>query len=146
MELLFCISHLLTISQHTVFQRLSANLAPYGITPGQCVVLNCLWQKGPCTPKEIARELHLENSTISGALDRMQKRGVIAREVDSSDRRSVRVVATQKGLSIQEGVLRAVEEINAQVLGSFTRQEQIVLLSCLQKISYGEVRNSYPVR
>ena len=70
-----CINFLLTISQHEVFLIFSEHLAEFGITPGQYGVLACLWKNETLTPKEIATILRVENSTISGVLDRMQKRG-----------------------------------------------------------------------
>lgn len=140
MEFPFCINYLLTVSQHEIFQSFSARLAPYGITPGQYGVLNCLWTYGPCTPKEIARELRLENSTVSGVLDRMQKRGVIDREMDPNDRRSVRVVLTEEGLAMKDDVLRVIEELNNDALGSFSQQERDTLISCLRKIGNVELR------
>jgi DNA-binding MarR family transcriptional regulator len=69
-----CINFLLTISQHEVFLIFSENLSEFGITPGQYGVLACLWKHETLTPKEIANILRVENSTISGVLDRMQKR------------------------------------------------------------------------
>ena len=67
MDIRECINYLLTTAQHQVFQLLSSKLAPYGITPGQYGVLNCLWRKEAVNPKEMAQILGLETSTISGA-------------------------------------------------------------------------------
>lgn len=134
MELQSCINYLLTVTQHTVSQTFSERLAPFNITPGQYGVLNCLWQNGTATPKEIAQTLRLENSTISGVLDRMQKRGLIDRVVDPNDRRSVQVVATEEGRSMKEDVLRLIAELNAEILGGFTPEERATLLNCLRQI------------
>ena len=81
-----CINFLLTISQHEVFLIFSENLSEFGITPGQYGVLACLWKDETLTPKEIANILRVENSTISGVLDRMQKRGLIDRILDPKNR------------------------------------------------------------
>ena len=51
MDIRECINYLLTTAQHQVFQLLSSKLAPYGITPGQYGVLNCLWRKEAVNPK-----------------------------------------------------------------------------------------------
>ena len=135
MELQNCINYLLTTAQHEVFQTFSAGLTQFNITPGQYGVLSCLWQNGSCTPKEIAQILRLENSTISGVLDRMQKRGLIDRVVDPNDRRSVRVVPTEEGSSLKDDVLRLIDELNAEILSGFTAEQRSTLLSCLQQIS-----------
>ena len=130
-----CINYLLTVSQHEVFQLLGNKLSQFGITPGQYGVLNYLWEMHEASPKELARELSLENSTISGVLDRMQKKGLIDRLLDPSDRRSIRVILTPEGAALEGDVLKAVDEVNRQVLSRFDAETAETLLRCLQLIS-----------
>ena len=66
MELTQCINYLLTTAQHKVFQEMSSRLEKFDVTPVQYGVMYCLWIEGKTKPKEIAAELKLENSTISG--------------------------------------------------------------------------------
>lgn len=134
MELQNCINYLLTVAQHEVFQAFSNKLAQFNITPGQYGVLGCLWENGSCTPKEIAQILHLENSTISGVLDRMQKRGLIDRVVDPNDRRSVQVVTTVEGSAMKDDVLRLIGELNEEILGGFAPEQRSVLIQDLRQI------------
>ena len=134
MEFPNCINYLLTVAQHEVFQEFSARLAPFGVTPGQYGVLNCLWSAGSATPKEIGQALRLENSTVSGVLDRMQKRGFIDRVLDPNDMRSIQVVATEAGMAIREDVLRTVEELNIRILEGFSPEQQDILRASLQSI------------
>ena len=68
MELTQCINYLLTTAQHKVFQEMSSRLEKFDVTPVQYGVMYCLWIEGKTKPKEIAAELKLENSTISGVL------------------------------------------------------------------------------
>lgn len=135
MELSSCINYLLTVTQHEVFAKMSERLLEFGVTPGQYGVLNCVWSGGGASPKEIAQTLYLENSTVSGVLDRMQKKGLIDRLIDPEDRRSVKVVTLSKADEIKEGVLRAVQEVNDEILGRFPPEELAVLLGCLRRIA-----------
>lgn len=129
-----CINYLLTVSQHEVFQLLSDRLSSFGITPGQYGVLDCLWENTQCSPKELSQELRLENSTISGLLDRMQKKGLIDRVLDPNDRRSIQVVLTPEGAALETEVLKVIEDFNRQVLSQFDAKTAQTLLSCLMKI------------
>lgn len=129
-----CINFLLTISQHEVFLIFSENLSQFNITPGQYGVLACLWKHGTLTPKEIAGILRVENSTISGVLDRMQKRGLIDRILDPNNRRSIRVQTTEKGLALKEPVQAEIENLNDQVFKDFTPEERETLLNLLTKL------------
>ena len=134
MELQGCINYLLTVAQHDVFQLFSEGLAPFHITPGQYGVLRCLWEDGPCTPKEIAQVLRLENSTVSGVLDRMEKKGLIERVIDKKDRRSIQVKATQAGIAMRDDVLQVIHTLNEQVLDSLDPELRKTFLQCLRQV------------
>ena len=138
MELTQCINYLLTTAQHTVFQYLNAKLSVYDITPSQYGVLSCLWQRSYATPKQISEILCLETSTISGVLDRMQKKGLIDRSVDKEDRREVRVIATEKGQALEEPISKIIEEVNEEVLKCFSAEEVDVLKENLRVIAKGK--------
>lgn len=135
MEFNECINYLLTTAQHAVFQRMSDRLAEYDITPGQYGILNCLWSRNSVNPKEIAKTLCLETSTISGVMDRMQKKGIIDRLVSKEDRRCVEVTITEKGKALEGPVLQIVDDVNREVMAGFTKEEQLLLKDCLRRIA-----------
>lgn len=139
MEFQNCINYLLTGAQHEVFQLMSAKLLPYDITPGQYGVLNCLWRKETMNPKDMAQILGLETSTISGVLDRMQKKGLIERMINPDDRRCVQVTLTEKGAALEEPVLAIIAEVNEVVLSRFSKEEADTLLHCLRTIIHGNL-------
>lgn len=137
MELTQCINYLLTTAQHSVFQHLSAKLVEYDITPSQYGVLSCLWQREFATPKQISEILCLETSTISGVLDRMQKKGLIDRVINKEDRREVRVVATEKGQALELPISAIIDQVNEEVLKCFSEEEVVVLKDNLRMIAEG---------
>lgn len=132
MELTRCINYLLTTAQHSVFQEMSTRLAVYDLTPVQYDVLYCLWCKNKNKPKEIAEELRLENPTISGVLERMEKKELIKREISKEDRRFVEICLTSKGESLQEPVLQTVEEVNRDVMNMIPEEKQTELKQLLR--------------
>ena len=75
MEARLCINYLLTTAQHEVYQQISARLKEFDLTPAQYGVLNYLWEHSVASPKELAQLLQVEGSTMSGILDRLQKKG-----------------------------------------------------------------------
>lgn len=50
------------------------------------------------TPAELANEVHLTRSTMTGNLDTLQAKGFIIRESHPSDRRSTVITITDKGI------------------------------------------------
>ncbi|MCI8341698.1 MAG: MarR family transcriptional regulator [Firmicutes bacterium] len=135
MELKECINYLLTTAQHNVFQYLSLKLAKYDITPSQYGVLSCLWGKSHATPKQIAETLCLETSTISGVLDRMQKKNLIDRVTSKEDRREVRVIITEKGQALQEPITEIIDAVNKEVLKNFSETEVAEVKNALRQIA-----------
>lgn len=137
MELVQCINYLLTTAQHAVFQYLNLKLSAYDITPSQYGVLSCLWQREFATSKQISEILCLELSTISGVLDRMQKKNLVDRIVNKDDRREVRIYVTQKGKLLQEPIQKIIEEVNQEVLSGFSENEISNLKEMLRIIAKG---------
>lgn len=138
MELTQCINYLLTTAQHSVFQYLNGKLSEYDVTPSQYGVLSCLWQREFATPKQISEILCLETSTISGVLDRMQKKGLIDRVINRDDRREVRVVPTEKGKALEGPISKIIDEVNEEVLKCFTEEEVALLKNQLRIIAEGK--------
>lgn len=136
MELKECINFLLTTAQHTVFQYLSQRLAPYDITPSQYGILNCLWiNDGTCLPRQIAELLCLETSTVSGILDRMQKKDLIDRVSNPENRREILVMITPKGEALKAPVLKIIDEVNEEVLKDFSPKETEFIRKSLRQIA-----------
>ena len=135
MQLEECVNYLLTTAQHSVFLKMTEKLSVYDITPIQYAVLYCLWENDKRSPKEIAERLKLENSTISGILERMEKKGLIERNISKEDRRFIQVQLTKKGADLEKDVLNAVEEVNGDVLSVFSQEERSTLKSYLRLLA-----------
>lgn len=135
MQLEECVNYLLTTAQHSVFLKMTEKLSAFDITPIQYAVLYCLWENDRRSPKEIAERLKLENSTISGILERMEKKGLIQRSISKEDRRFIQVLLTEKGASLEKDVLSAVEEVNDEVMSVFSEAECESLKSHLRLLA-----------
>ena len=135
MKLEECVNYLLTTAQHSVFLKMTEKLSVFEITPVQYAVLYCLWENDRRSPKEIAERLKLENSTISGILERMEKKGLIQRSISKEDRRYIQVILTEKGTALKADVLTAVEQVNDDVLSVFSSEECEILKSYLRTLA-----------
>ena len=129
-----CINYLLTGAQHTVFQYMKKNLNKFDITPIQYGVLGCIWEFDMHNPKEIAAHLGVENSTISGILERMENKGLIRRMIDSTDRRFLHIELTDHSKSLVVPVRAVVTELHNNVLAQFSEDEINTLKDMLRRI------------
>lgn len=138
MELEQCINFVLTKAQQSVQQVFKEDLEPFGVTPGQYMVLKCLWDKNGITVKQLADRLQLDSSTITGILDRLENKGMTKRKPDLNDRRALSVVLTTKGRALKKSVNQAIIDANHKVLGSLKNQESGELKVLLHKINSAE--------
>jgi len=74
---------------------------PIGLSPSQVVVLSMI-QRGIDQPKVLAEQLETVQSAVSAVLRELQGRGLVARAVDSNDRRRVHLQVTDAGLATLE--------------------------------------------
>ncbi|WP_020671611.1 MarR family winged helix-turn-helix transcriptional regulator [Amycolatopsis nigrescens] len=66
------------------------------LTPQQAQLL-CMLIDGPIGMTELSRLLNLEKSSLTGLVDRVERRGLVARARDSHDRRACRIAVTEQG-------------------------------------------------
>ncbi|AFQ43762.1 MarR family winged helix-turn-helix transcriptional regulator [Desulfosporosinus meridiei] len=134
MEMTECINFLLTQAQQKVFKCLKSELEPFNVTPVQYGVLQCLWDKGSQTPKQIGSVLGLDSSTITGILDRLENKALIMRNTCKGDRRTINVDFTEEGLKLRDPIGKIIEEVNKEVLKQFSLEEQNQLKKFLERI------------
>ena len=98
-------------------------LARYHLTAGQFLVLKELWKEDGLKFKELAERLVIEGSTLTSALDRLERSGYVQRRDDPDDRRSLRVWITTTGWEIRPTAIAAVEALEAQLRGAFSDED-----------------------
>jgi len=118
-----CINFFLTNAQNAVFLHFKHALQPYDITPIQHALLQCLWVTDGQTPSMLAERLHLDTSTITGIITRMEAKDFIQRTFCEEDRRRVIVRLLPAGLELKEKLGNTIEIVNRTLLEDFTPEE-----------------------
>lgn len=78
----------------------------WDLGPSQFNVLNLLSdQPSGLSQVELGRLLIMHRSNVTGLVDRLEKRGLVARREDAADRRAYRVVLTPSGRRLLEEIL-----------------------------------------
>ena len=87
--------HLRTVRQ-VLRQPVEAEVARGGLTGPQRSVMYFLVHSDGRSLKELSKDVGLSHSTVSGIVDRLEKRGLAERQVDRDDRRISRIVAAKR--------------------------------------------------
>jgi len=115
LELYECINFVMNSTQHAIHGHFKEKLQPLGVTPIQYSVLKCLWDADMQTPTQLAQTLQLDTSTVTGLLERMEKKNLILRTYSREDRRSILVCLKEEGRALQKGVEAAIQEANLEI-------------------------------
>jgi MarR family transcriptional regulator for hemolysin len=100
--------------------------------------VSVLWRmsrKRSCRVSELASEIGLPASTLTGILDRLVGRGILARETDPNDRRSVIITTTSKVDEFVNNRRAASRAIVFDILKQFTPDEMERMLAGLKRFN-----------
>jgi DNA-binding MarR family transcriptional regulator len=79
----------------TLRQPVEAEFSRGGLTGPQRSVMHAVVRSGGLSLKELSLQVGLAHSTVSGIVDRLRKRGLVERQIDKTDRRVNRIVASK---------------------------------------------------
>jgi len=107
--------------------RVFALFEELGLYHGQPPMLFALWDEDGQTHTELAGRLHVQASTVTKMVQRMEKVGFIERRDDPDDQRVSRVYLTAAGHAIREDVYRVLHQLEEETFAGFTLEEQVLL-------------------
>ena len=93
------------------------------VTTAQAGILFLLKQKDGRTMSELSQILSIDNSTITGLVDRLEKTGLVRRGASLHDRRASHVFINPQGLEEVDKAKRVIRRVNQEVKNGFSAEE-----------------------
>jgi DNA-binding MarR family transcriptional regulator len=81
----------------------------FGLTGPQRLVVRLLGRNPGMSAGQLAAELHLDPSTLTGILQRLESRRLVQREKDPADARRLRLSLTKRGIAFDEPTPGSIE-------------------------------------
>lgn len=106
----------------------------FGLTGPQLLVMKTLMDGAPRSVSEIAAAVNLSQATVTGILDRLERKGIISRARCASDRRKVLVSPTPQAERALAGAPPLLQEHFTAGFSRLPDWEQTQVLSSLQRI------------
>jgi len=106
----------------------------YGLTGPQLVVLQEISKHDEITPGRLAEAVSLSQATVTGILDRLKKRGLIARRRSETDRRRVLVSITLEAVRMLDTGPPIMQLSFVEAFKGLQNWEQTMILSALQRL------------
>jgi DNA-binding MarR family transcriptional regulator len=110
-------------------------LAPLGLTPGQGRALSVLERAGgPLRMAALADALRIVPRSATGVVEGLEEAGLVRRETDPADRRSVLVSLTDAGRGTLDELAEARRRTAEELFGSLDPADQRRLLTLLARL------------
>ena len=104
------------------------------LTPAQYSVLDLLWQRDGRQFNELSSTCCCSPSTITGVVDTLEKKGLVTREANPQDRRSLLVRLTDAGRAMERAT-PGLEMIFESCCGGLARDELGLLGELLNRLN-----------
>jgi DNA-binding MarR family transcriptional regulator len=100
----------------------------YRISAAQLNCILTLHEHGPLPPSKIAQHMMVKSSTVTGVVDRLEKKGLAERMRDSPDRRMITIQLTGAGKHLAENAPPPIQQkiIDGLKQTESAKKEQIV--------------------
>src|ERR1700751_6046343 len=118
----------------SIVNYIEGSFAAQGLGLSDFMVLEVLLHKGPLTISAIGEKVLLASASMTSAIDRLEKRGLVRRKNCSSDRRIRYVELTDCGKAFNEEINARHEKDLEAVASTLDDEERRVIYDGLKKI------------
>lgn len=126
---------LLLKTSDLIFRYSETRLSKLGITSTQHAVLMTLSVfDSPPTLTELSKRLLRAKNGMTTVIDNMEKAGLVKRKPDENDRRTIKIMPTEKGIALLESSRAASKQLVYNAMSCLDQQELGQLTALLKKI------------
>ena len=131
--------YLIFTAQHRLRMHIRDQLTAAGvkITLEQAGILFLLKAENGQAMSQLSRLLLLDNSTVTGLIDRLEKSGFVLRKADPNDRRIFLIHITGQGIKEVDKAKPVINKVNEEIRTDFSMEEME---------SFKKILNSFVVK
>lgn len=118
-------------------RNLSVRLEGLGVSIPQSFILSALREEDGLTLKEIGNRTLIDSSSMTVLVDKLEKEGLVERQLDPQDRRAIRVVITPEGTKVAEQVADIAYQFNSELYDLLGEGNQKEFMHGINNIANG---------
>jgi DNA-binding MarR family transcriptional regulator len=117
--------YLVSMAQHTLRTYLNNLFSKEGmkITPPQATILFLLQERDGRIMSELGQAIGVDNSAITGLVDRLEKAKLVTRKLNPDDRRSLFIYITPGGLKEAKKAEAIIRRVNESIKAGFSARD-----------------------
>ena len=109
-------------------------LKRFGLSAEQAHVLLVLWLEGPLKVGELGALLQLSSGTLTGAIDRMERAGLVKRVADPEDGRAWILAPARIDPKKQKAIIDTLGRTEDECFGELNERSRAELLELLERV------------
>ncbi len=114
--------------------NLLRKIKSFEITTEQWMILNRLFEEPGINQKELSERTLKDQGALTRTLDRMEKKGLVKRQVNPTDRRSFLISLTEDGHALRNRIVPMALECIEEAVKGFTAAEIAALVTLLKRL------------
>ena len=123
------------MSFEVLARYLEIELKRYKVSLIRFNIMSTLFKSGgEMMPSEIAESVFREKNSITAVINTLEREGVVRREPSTDDRRSVKVVITDKGWKEANRLSPVAQEISREVLSCLNKEKVEDLVEVMRNL------------
>ena len=107
----------------------------FNVSAPQSACLLVLHEDGPLSISQIAARIMVKSSTLTGIIDRLEKKGLVVRTRQSLDRRVITIELTAAGQELAERAPPPIQQKIVQGLSRLSDAELALIIQSLNKLT-----------
>lgn len=115
---------------NSIFQKHGFNL-----TPEQFLVMDTLWDEGVLSQQKIADIIFKDKNSVTKLIDALEKKGLVNRISDKSDRRLNQIHITERAIIIKEEITKIALELTDGIIRDIPKEELLIFINVLNKMA-----------
>jgi DNA-binding MarR family transcriptional regulator len=100
----------------------------FRVTVPQVITLREIYEHGPLSFTQLTEIVSLNNSTVTGIVDRLERSGLVRRERTSTDRRRIDIAVTKEGIDFLQTVPPPIQQSLIEGLERMGQEEVDTIL------------------
>ncbi|KAA0546670.1 MarR family transcriptional regulator [Bacillus sp. BGMRC 2118] len=109
----------------------------FGLNPTEFAVLELLFHKGETPLQQIGGKILIASGSITYVVDKLEKKGLLARKQCSKDRRVTYAALTDEGINFMKEIFPDHEQFVNEIQSSLSHDEKEELIKLLKKLGHG---------
>ena len=115
-------------------ENMNAALRPFGLKLADWRLLQCMERSAKLSIADLAELAVIERSVASRLIDKLVKRGLARKQIDTVDRRFTEISISAAGKGKLQEAERAVNDLRVQLFDGLSAEEYEALLGILQTV------------